>query len=348
MGSRSTANPFFDIWFPKNSQNITIVAPPSYDGLSDAELTSPNYALLDRLGDRDSIYSMGKLLSRRYPNAVIHLLSSEDFSRQTLSRNLVILGGPGGIQQTDQKSNEPRKPEPLDGNEACRMFIARVGSRFSYSRDCERLVVGNREHASSYDPKGYLVKDYGVFAAFPNPHLKSTRIVMLHGIHTLGVLGATRILEGNLDSMANFQVLQNAIGGQPDGLATAFECFFEVDVMHGEVECPSLKEDQVFKLEKASIRTSSEVRGKDVGPRQVPIISVDDLKQESIALVRIAEQQTISSNKEGLNRLLIRIQGMKEPTLEVMQTVLEICRRNSRIPPENVTLILGTIDNAGA
>lgn len=339
MGLRSTASPFFDIWFPKNTQNITIVAPPSFDDLRDAELTSSNYALLDRLGDRDSIYSMGKLLSRRYPNAVIHLVSSEDFSRQSLSRNFVVLGGPGGLHQ----SSEPRTTDTLDGNEACRLFTARLGSRFSYTNDCERLVVANTQYTSSYDMKGYMIKDYGVFAAFQNPHLRSTRIVMLHGIHTLGVLGATRIFDGDLDSIGNFDVLREAIG---ERLSTGFETFFEVDVMHGEVECPNLKGDQVFALEKPNPPTSAGVRGVETKQLELATISAEELKKESIALVRIAEQQTLASNKADLNRLHVRIDSMKHPSLETMQKVLEICRRNSRIPPESVASITRILDDA--
>jgi hypothetical protein len=165
---------------------------------------------------------------------------------------------------------------------------------------------------------------------------------MLHGIHTLGVLGATRVLDGDLDSIGNFDVLREAIGG----LGSAFEGFFEVDVMHGEVECPRLRADQVFSLEKPSQRFFADgVRGP-AEQLQISPISADDLRRESVALVQIAAHQTIDSNKENLRRLHRRLDNVSQPSLRIMQEVLDICRRNNRIPPENVAAICKVLDDA--
>ena len=325
---------FYELWFPKNTQNITIVAPPSNDGLADAELTSRNYALLDRLGDRDTIYAMGKLLSRRYPNAVIHLASTEDFERANFSQNFVIIGGPGGVDRA-----QPGTLDPLVGNRICRHFSDRFASHFRYSEDCETLHLGDSSFVASSDAQGHMTNDYGVFAAFVNPYLRSTRVVMLHGIHTLGVLGAARLFDGQIDSAPNFALLEQATEPAWKDLRSGFECFFEVNILYGEVECPSLEAANVFPLSDRS----ATVRKRSIAslPLQEPksLMSADELRRDVIARLTVARQQTLPVNHPHLDRLLADIEAIGQPDLDRMQRILEVCRQNVRVPPDSIKKI---------
>lgn len=340
MATRTPPKSFYDLWFPKHTRNITIVAPPSSDGLEDAKLTSPNYAMLDRLGDRDSVYSIGKLLSRRYPAAVIHLVSSEDFARQSLAQNFVIIGGPGGVADSGASSD----PNPLVGNQACRKFAERNKSRFAYSADCEVLVIGNQKFAAEFDSSGYLIKDHGVFSASSNPYLRSTRIVLLHGIHTLGVLGATRVFDGELDSHSNFSTLADAVSAKPRLLDEGFECHFPVDVMHGEVECPEISIEAIFALKASSATNATGLQSSGFLP-QSSILSALDLRAEIVQLVEVALQQTLEANREILTTIQKKITEWNSPTLEMAQQILDVCRRNQRIPPEYANEILRILSN---
>lgn len=131
--SKESDSIFYDLWFPKYTQSITIVGTPADDNLEDAKLTSPNYALMDNLGDRDSIYEIGKLLSRKYQNALIDLRCSKNFDAQSLTKNLVVIGGPGGSYNNSE--------DTIDGNEVCRIFSQEhIKTKISYSDDCENLM----------------------------------------------------------------------------------------------------------------------------------------------------------------------------------------------------------------
>lgn len=340
MATRTPPKLFYDLWFPRLARNITIVAPPSSDGLEDAKLTSPNYAMLDRLGDRDSIYSIGKLLSRRYPAAVIHLVSSEDFARQSLAQNFVIIGGPGGVTDSGASSG----PNPLVGNQACRKFAERNKSRFIYSEDCEALVIGKQKFEAEFDSSGYLIKDHGVFSVSSNPYLRSTRIVLLHGIHTLGVLGATRVFDGELDSLSNFAMLADAVSAQPRLLDEGFECHFPVDVMHGEVECPEVSIEAIFALKASSIANATGLQNSGVLP-QKSMLSALDLRAEIAQLLEVALQQTLEANRGILTTIRKKVNEWDSPNFELAQQILDICRKNQRIPPEYANEILRILSN---
>ncbi|GHU13794.1 hypothetical protein FACS1894161_4070 [Spirochaetia bacterium] len=92
-----------------------------------------------------------------------------------------------------------------------------------------------------------MTNDYGYFSAFQNPLLGTTRIILLHGIHTLGVLGATRIFDGcESNSIANLNLLNKYFNERPDKLKYNFETFFEVKVTRGVVSCPLLDDNSIF------------------------------------------------------------------------------------------------------
>jgi hypothetical protein len=325
---------FYELWFPKNTQNITIVAPPSNDGLADAELTSRNYALLDRLGDRDTIYAIGKLLSRRYPNAVIHLASAEDFKRPNFSQNFVIIGGPGGVESALSGTLDP-----LVGNPVCRHFSDRFLSRFRYSEDCETLHVGVDSFVATNDAQGHMTKDYGVFTAFVNPYLRSTRIVMLHGIHTLGVLGAARLFDGQLDSVRNFAQLEQLEGLDWKVLRGGFECFFSVNILYGEVECPSFDAGNIFALNDRSGTMMTRTTLFPAGQEPKSLMSATELRRDIVDRLKVARQQTLSVNLPDLNQILSSIEAIAQPELDLMQRILEACRQNSRVPPASIRKI---------
>lgn len=329
---------FYDLWFPRNTQNITIVAPPSSDNLADAELTSSNYALLDRLGDRDSIYAMGKLLSRRYPRAVIHLASADDFKRPNFSQNFVIIGGPGS------KDAPPGTVDPMVGNRVCRDFSGRLSSRFHYSDDCETLHLDGKSLVAQNDAEGHMTKDHGVFTAFVNPYLRSTRIVMLHGIHTLGVLGATRLFDGELDSTPNFTLLEQMSDPGWDSLRDGFECLFEVNILYGEVECPTLDPANIFTLRKfdTAIKRPAAPASLDHG---TSIISASELRDDILHRLEVARQQTLSMHEGTIADLHKAMKEIGDPDTELMQRILEICRQNIKIPPENVKAIRSLLNN---
>lgn len=317
---------FYELWFPKKTQHLTIIASPSYDGLEDAKVTSPNYALLDNLGDRDSIYNIGKLLSRRYPTAIIDLKSSESLSSGSidLNDNLVIIGGPGG-DYNDNTENE------LEGNIVCRLLSKdHIKSKISYSNDCEKMMVSgiSTPFQSEYSERSKLMTlDYGYFSAFKNPFYTKTRVIMLHGIHTLGVLGATRIFDGGeQDSVNNLISLKSYLDEHYSITNYDFETFFKVKVTRGWITCPLLEKKNIIFFND----TISSTNKKSI---QENNIDDNSLRDTVINLIRIAKNNTTDNiRKRSHDQLISMISLIKKDNVDVLTKIYNICAKNRNIP----------------
>jgi len=231
---------FYKLWFPRNTNSITIVASPSSEDLPCADPEHPNYTQIDTFDDRDAIYHIGMLLSKRYPNAEIHLSCSDEFDRHRITDNLIVIGGPGG---------DYNNADIDDANEICRFFSQEVCSKITYEdigNDEFKMIVNNDKKQSEYKDK-MLSLDYGYFSAFRNPKKTRNRVIMLHGIHTAGVLGAKKIFDGEEDqSKENLKILDDFFKTKPYN----FETFFKVGVFRGIASCPTFNTNSILLLDK--------------------------------------------------------------------------------------------------
>ena len=179
----------FRFWFPRDTSTIWVVCPQDHAPSEYADRSSPDYTYLDNLGDQDALFELMVFLSRHYPNATIEHFSSGDFPTGHTSGNLVVVGGPGSTSDI--------------GNSVCAEMMAAINSRVSYSDDCEQMTVVP-DRGASLELRGEyrdgpgsgtagqqrILKDIGYFARFPNPLNEESRVVLVNGIHTTGVLGA--------------------------------------------------------------------------------------------------------------------------------------------------------------
>lgn len=323
--SKESDKIFYELWFPRNTQHLTIIAPPSFDDLEDAKVTSPNYALLDNLGDRDSIFNIGKLLSRRYPKAIIDLKCSEGLSNRSvpLNDNLVIIGGPGGSYNDNNGNN-------LKGNEVCWLLSVNfLKSKISYSNDCENMILeGERVLPSKYDKRSKLMTlDYGYFSAFKNPFYSKTRVIMLHGIHTLGVLGATRVFDGGeQDSINNLVGLKSYIEEHNPKAGYNFETFFEVKVSQGWITCPKLNPQDIwFFNETVSTDNFSQNKGSNNDD--------NGLKDTIINIITIASNNTTDyARKKSHKELINKISLLTDDSMNILEKIYSVCMKNKNIP----------------
>ena len=316
------ANVLYSAWFPRRVGAITIVAPPADESLVDADPTSPNYALMDRLGDRDAVYSVGTLLARKFPQAVVSLISSDDFEHYPLTGNLVIVGGPGQYVGDEWEF----------GNSAHRIFVEKLGSNIGYTDDAEGMRVGGNEYRARTDRRGRLIEDWGAFASFQNPYRRASRIVMLHGVHTLGVVGATKVFDGSSDSLDNLTTLGDWLASS--GCASGFEAFFSVDILHGTVACPDLSPDQIFCL--GGPRTERPAANRRGG-------GAEHEKDQILATVQVAMQTTIQSNRGRLSELLADL-SQATLTSDQLTRIGEICASNPLLPRDLVDEIRGVME----
>lgn len=229
----SLANIYLNkIWFPNDVKTIHIIT--STESEKRVQFSAPesdNYMLLESLGDKDSLLSVVTFLNRYYRNINTPLYAADSFSG-SLEDNIVVIGGPGDDEG--------------DGNPICKIFSDKMQTKISYSDDCERLLYKGNEYLA--EKKGNkTVKDWGYFARFPNPLNPRTSVVLVHGIHTFGVLGAAKAFSDHPAAQGNIRkVLQKL--NLDDIKQASFECFFPVDVLQQSVVCPDIDEDYIFPL----------------------------------------------------------------------------------------------------
>ena len=74
-------------------------------------------------------------------------------------------------------------------------------------------------------------------------------MILIHGIHTFGVLGAAKAFSDHPSAQGNIRAVMKKL--QLDDIRQAsFECFFPVTVLQQTVVCPDINEDWIFPLKK--------------------------------------------------------------------------------------------------
>jgi hypothetical protein len=229
----SLANIYLNkIWFPSDVKTVHVIT--STESEKRVQFSAPesdNYMLLESLGDKDSLLSVVTFLNRHYKNINVPLYAADSFSG-SLEDNIVVIGGPGD--------------DDGDGNPVCRIFSDKMQVKISYSEDCEKMLYKDQEYVA--EKKGNkTVKDWGYFARFPNPLNLRTSVVLVHGIHTFGVLGAAKAFSDHPSVQENIRKVMEKLN--LDNIKQAsFECFFPVDVLQQSVVCPNIDEDYILPL----------------------------------------------------------------------------------------------------
>ena len=247
------------LWFPRDTTTIWVVCPKIHEPGEFADRSSSDYTYLDNLGDTDALIEVMVFLSRHYPKAIIDKFNSGDLPRGHANNNLVVIGGPGSSDEIE--------------NQLCREMMRSVGSRVSYSEDCEKMYVAldngtpvefEAELRPGKRPEDYSVRrDRGYFARFFNPLNENATVILVNGIHTLGVLGAALAFADRKESSRNYGSLFES-SAKPE----SFECHFEVAVLNGMVAVPRIAPENIHSLGVTRRRLpealSAEESGNDV------------------------------------------------------------------------------------
>ena len=210
------------LWFGKDAQTIHVIAPKSQQETEFANIKSPNYDRFHKFGDKTAVWETLVLLTKLYPSAdvKVHVAGEFDMESEMRRDNLVVIGGPGFGKE---------------GNRVCRTISQRMESVVSYAKDYETMLVGEDKLNASYRGSR-MTQDYGYFARFRNPYNPNSAIVMAHGIHTLGVLGAARAFSIDAACRDNIEWALDELGSDP-----CFESWFPVRVANGLVDAPVMR-----------------------------------------------------------------------------------------------------------
>lgn len=233
--NNSLANIYLNkIWFPNNAGNINVIAPPEPEKSEYASPESKNYIFLNNLGDIDTVLEIMNFLNRNYRSVKIDIFSAEEF-KNNIEDNLVVIGGPGDSDG--------------DGNSICALIMDKMDVKIGYSfseEEDETMTYKDQKFSATYRG-GKVVKDYGYFARFPNPFNPKSFVILVHGIHTFGVLGAAKAFSDHPSAQDNIRKVMKKLN--LDNIKQAsFECFFPVDVLQQSVVCPEIDEDNILPL----------------------------------------------------------------------------------------------------
>lgn len=235
-------NEIRSLWFGKEASVIHIIASKSQVETEFSNTESPNYDRTHKMGDKTAVWETRVLLARLYPDADIkaHVANEFGTDSEMIRDNLVVIGGPGFGD---------------DGNIVCRSISQRIKSAVSYTEDYETMRARGGDLNASYAGKA-VTQDYGYFARFRNPYNPDSAIVMVHGIHTLGVLGAAHAFSDGPSCRENIAWALGELGSDP-----SFESWFPVGVTGGAVDTPVMKDAEL-----ASLARPASTRGSAAGP----------------------------------------------------------------------------------
>jgi len=226
------------IWFLNDVGTIHVIAPVEPDKNEYASLESKNYIFLNNVGDIDSVLEVTNFLHRRFNNTNICLYASDEFDKH-FEQNLVVIGGPG--------------EDGEGGNTVCAQIMAQMDVKINYcfdDPDDEQMTYDGKNYSAEYDSKTQrVIKDWGYFARFPNPINPKNSVVLIHGIHTFGVLGAAKAFSDHPSAQVNITTLLKKLAID-DIRQASFECFFPVQVFGQTVRCPEIDERHILPLKK--------------------------------------------------------------------------------------------------
>jgi hypothetical protein len=196
-----------------------------------ASASSTDYLHVDNFDDRDALFEISTLLARSFPEAKVHRHIAGNHSTDIVESNLVILGGPRNNSMT-------------------RDIAALVEARFSYPQDKNSLVLlsptGQIVLTPKKDSAGVLEKDIGYFGLFPNPFNRNNRIIMCHGLHTFGTLGACIAFGDNNQAIENYISLSRLISIDE---IDRFECGLEISIMENRrIAIPKFRSELLLDL----------------------------------------------------------------------------------------------------
>lgn len=219
-------NEIRSLWYGREARAIRVIAPKSQVETEFSDAMSPNYDRFHKMGDKTAVWETLVLLARLYPDAdvTVHVANDFDMESEMIRDNLVAIGGPGLDDE---------------GNRVCRMISQRMNSVVSYTKDYETMLAGDSRLKASPDG-GALRQDYGYFARFCNPYNPDSAVVLIHGIHTIGVLGAARAFSDHAASLDNVRWALERLGSEP-----SFESWFPVGVTGGVVDTPLMKDAEL-------------------------------------------------------------------------------------------------------
>jgi hypothetical protein len=241
LRTRMIAEQYSIIWFDKEISEYHVWC-SAERGKLNTDPQGVDYEAVARVGNKDALLECCVFLARYYPRAEDRRRVPNSIERYDLSKNLVVIGGPGGHSLHDDDRTE---------NRVARILMRRIKSVVSYSDNCEEMFVKGKSRYVEKTKAGGILVDWGYFARFPNPYAPDSTVVLLNGVHTQGVVGATMAFSNYPEALGNYSRVLKSVKPDSQG-RRAFEAVFKVEVDPGNpmdaVKCPIVKKENIFSI----------------------------------------------------------------------------------------------------
>lgn len=181
-------------------------------------------------GDFNTVYETSMFLSGTLNCKVSYFPFNTLTTKHDLYDNhIVVIGGPSynGLAERLMAEYDLPFQYKWDRNQNNEDYLEDKISRKTY-------------HSKKDKSKKEVIRDYGIFAVLPSNHKDGKTIILISGITTLGVLGASRVFAGS-QSYENSKLIINNLG-----LESYFVVLVESEIHHNEVSYP-------LKIEKSRI-----------------------------------------------------------------------------------------------
>jgi hypothetical protein len=142
---------------------------------------TPDYSYLEFFGDKDTILEATVFLARTHPQATITRYPASWLPQALRAMPLVVVGG-------------PNDDDGVGGNRVARQIMDHYKIPLTYHDDCEGIDYAGSPYRTAFDAAGRLTLDWGVVVRLNNPWNAQTRVLLIQGVHTHGVLGAFRAI----------------------------------------------------------------------------------------------------------------------------------------------------------
>jgi hypothetical protein len=230
-----SVTPFKNFWGFKSEQIYIVCS--QLDSSEGRQKPEPGeFLYLGKYGDIDSLFEVLTSLSKLFPRLNIKFCTDEEFDNlpgNPYANNLILIGGP-------------------DYNKIVKVFLSYTPFEFIEQNE-ETLLrnkVSNQLFQSKFNNHDGIeeVTDYGFFLKMPNPNNKRNKLIILNGIHTYGVYGATKCFlsqdenETNI-SIENCEEVISKVGTEPN-----FAVVLKVRSINKKIGIPKINENDIIPL----------------------------------------------------------------------------------------------------
>ncbi len=213
------------LWGFQPNDTVSFVFPelPQADRSDFASENASYFIRLHKFADLDSLFELKAFFAKHFPGVRTNEYTWRDAPNDALAGNVVVVGG-------------------IAYNEMMSDALERMNSPFTQvpapAGEVDSLIDTRDSHmyGPTWSSSGTVTSDHGMFVRAPNPLNPASTMILINGVLTHGVLGATKCFTDRDYGPENCKVILDAVDVQPP----QFAALMKVPVLASHVPSPNL------------------------------------------------------------------------------------------------------------